>query len=167
MGLETIGAYAALAGAGIAAYGMYESGQGQAEAARASAAAYRQKARLSRLEKREAAALTDYRVRLIHEEGAEVLGAIEAETAKSGLALTGTPLASLVDTARQVELAAAVEKRAGRVTARRWEQEIEANESGSTTGQTAAGYAERAGVYGALGELLSIGRIPNLFTKAK
>jgi hypothetical protein len=166
MGLETIGIGLGVTGLAVGALGAYESGQGSAEAYRAQADAYRRKAGLSRLEKREAARMTDYRVRLIEEEGAEVLGAIEAETGQSGLALTGTPLASLVDSARRIELAAALEKRAGAVTATRWDQEIAANLAGATTGETAAGYAQRSGTYGVFENLLRVGQIPGLFGKA-
>jgi hypothetical protein len=166
MGLETLGIGLAVGGMAAGALGSYESGQGAEEAYRAQADAYRRKADLSRLEKNEAARMTDYRVRLIEEEGAEVLGAIEAETGQSGLALTGTPLASLVDSARRIELAAALEKRAGAVTATRWDQEIAANLAGATTGETAARYAERAGTLGIFENLLKIGQIPGLFGKA-
>ena len=72
---------------------------------------------------------TDYRVRLIRDAGRQVTGQIEAETGKAGLAMTGTPLSHLVDTARRVELAAAVEREAGRRTNIRYSTAIDRERS--------------------------------------
>jgi hypothetical protein len=140
MGLETIAIGAMVAGTATSAIGSYSAG-------RAGKAAKKREAELAALEKREAGYLTDYRVRLIREEGAGLLGEIEAETGKSGLALTGTPLTTLVDNARRIELSAAVEKRAGAVTQMRYDQQIAA----SLADAKAAG---KAGTLGAISSLL-------------
>jgi hypothetical protein len=147
MGLEvaTIGLIAQGAGVGLEALGSYQAGK-------ASAGAYRQSAKSARREGREEKRLSNYQVRLIEEAGAQVRGQIEAETGKSGLALTGTPLATLVDTARKVELSAALARRAGTVTYTRWQEQAAALE-------TAAQNAERAGMFGAAGSLFGIGKL--------
>jgi hypothetical protein len=148
MGLETIaiaGLATSVAGLGVSAYGQYAAGD-------AAAAAAQQRAEQIRLEKTETAYQTDYRVRQIYEQGSGLLGGVEAETAQSGLALTGTPLASLVDNARRVELSAAYERRAGAVTQRRLDAGILASLSDADA-------ASQAGTLGAIGTLLQVGRL--------
>jgi hypothetical protein len=134
----------------LMAIGAATEAYGEISAGLSSASALRKKAKYSRMEGREAKRLSDYRVRLIHQAGAEVLGGIEAETGKSGLAMSGTPLTSLVDTARQVELAAALENRSGTITQNRYEQAAEAYEKDAKA-------AKRAGFLGGLGALTKLG----------
>lgn len=147
MGLElaTIGAIAQGAGLGMEAFGQLSAGS-------ASAQGYKVSARSARKEARESKRSSNYQVRLIQETGAQVLGQIEAETGKSGLALTGTPLASLVHTARKIELSAALERRAGTVTESRYEDQAAAFDA-------AAKAAKQAGRTGAFGSMLGIGKL--------
>jgi hypothetical protein len=155
-GLDGPGAAAGGAGAGAAGGGFGAALKvaggvigaiGILDAAHATAKALKQKAKLARKEGREAKRLSDYRVHLIHQAGTELLGQIEAETGQSGLAMTGTPLMSLVDNARQVELSAAMENRSGQITQQRYEDAAVAAEADARS-------AKRAGKFGALGALL-------------
>jgi hypothetical protein len=129
--------------------GTAAQGIGEISAGQASAKSLKLKAKYARMEGREAKRLSDYRVRLIHEAGAELGGQIEAETGKSGLAMTGTPLASLVDSARKVELSAALEKRAGTITQQRYEQAASAYEQDAKA-------MKQSGFLGALGALTGL-----------
>jgi hypothetical protein len=123
-------------------YGAMQSAQAGEEAYRISAASKRRQAR-------EAKILTDYRIRLIHEAGAELLGEQEAETGKSGLAMTGTPLATLVADARQIELSAAIEKRAGEISAQNWLAAAAADEASAEAAKEAA-ESKKGGMMGGL-----------------
>jgi hypothetical protein len=130
-------------GSGTEAFGNLQAGS-------ASAVSLRKQAKMTQMEGREAKRLSDYRVRLIHQEGAELLGSIQAETGKSGLAMTGTPLQSLVDNARQIELSAALEKRSGTITQLRYEQQADALKQEAKN-------AKKSGAFGAIGALTSLG----------
>lgn len=136
--------------AALMAIGSATEAYGNWQAGKATAGSLKTQAKLARMEGREAKRLSDYRVRLIHQEGAELLGTNEAETAKSGLAMTGSPLAMLVDNARQVELSAALEKRAGTITQQRYEQQATALERDAKN-------AKKAGGIGGLGALTKLG----------
>ena len=120
---------------------------GSIQAASATASALKDKAKLSRKEGREQKRLSDYRIRLIQREGREVLGEIQAETAKSGLAMTGTPLMSLVTTARDAELATALELRSGDISQQQYYDAAKAYERDAKA-------AKRAGRMGALSALI-------------
>lgn len=141
----SIGAAISGIGVGMQAIGSYASGKA------AKREAYRQ-AKLARQEGIEAKTLADYETRIIYEAGAETLGAIEAETGKSGLALSGTSLAHLVRTARKIELTAALKQREGRVTQYRYQQQ-------SQVGLAAGQDAYTAGILQGLGALAQIGKI--------
>ncbi len=143
------------AGGFMMGMGSFFEGMGSYDAGHRTQTAYRASARAAQREGREAKRLSNYQVRLIEESGAEVLGGIEAETGKSGLALTGTPLATLVDNARKVELSAELERRSGRITERRWEEEAaglrqagsDANQAGKI-GMVSSFFGGAARIYG-------------------
>jgi hypothetical protein len=128
-------------GAGLQLIGSIQAGNAQA-------GSYRSQAKQSREAGRESLAMSNYKVRLIHEAGTETLGQIEAETGKAGLAMSGTPLKHLVQTARQVELTAAMQHRAGVVEKQRYDRQARALDE-------AAREAKRAGVLGGLGGAVS------------
>lgn len=130
------------AGIGLEAGGLMMAG-------RAESKSLKERARMARVEGVEAKGLSDYRVRLIRQAGAELLGEIEAETAQSGLAMTGTPLASLVDSARKIELSAAIENRSGLVQRMRYEQAAQAYEQEAKN-------AKKSGFLGGLGSLAGL-----------
>jgi hypothetical protein len=142
MAAEALGALLNLGGSGLDAWSSWQGGEATADA-------LRKQARDARGQGREALRQADYRVRMIHEAGAELLGEISAETGKSGLAMTGTPLATLVTNARRVELSAALETRAGRVEYQRWQAQ-------SQTLLEEAENAEDAGKFGAFGSILKV-----------
>lgn len=137
MGLETA---LLVGGAAMSAGGSISSGLAQA-------GSYKDQARQAVMEGRESKRLSNYKVRLIQQAGAETLSEVEAEAGKSGLAMSGTPLTHLVKTARQVELTAALERRAGTVEKQRYERQAVAL-------RKAAKEAKRSGILGGLGGLV-------------
>lgn len=130
-------------GAGLESVGSILAGDQQSHS-------YQKQIELSRWEKKEAKRQTNYKVRLLYEQGAEFLSEQEAETGKSGLAMTGSPLLSLVNNARRVELSASMERRAGDVTAMRYDQQIEALKASQKA-------AKQSGLMGGLGGIAKIG----------
>ena len=98
---------------------------------------------------------TDYRVRMIRDAGRQVTGAIEAETGKAGLAMTGTPLAHLVDTARRIELSAAVEREAGRRTNIRYQQAIDRERGQGRAEETAGDTRALSTTLSGIGQMMS------------
>lgn len=136
----SLGGTLSLAGKLLGAFGTLSSAFAQSDA-------LKQHARELRKEGREARLQSDYRTRLIRQEGAEIQGGIEAETAKSGLAMVGTPLNSLVDTARQVELAARLQYRSGILEEKRYDAAARAAEKEAKN-------AKRSGFINAVGGLL-------------
>ncbi len=130
-------------------------GIGQSQAGSAERAAYYRMAKQARKEARESQAQTDYRVRMIYESGQELLSEIEAETGKSGLAMTGTPLATLVDNARRVELSAALEKRAGALTYERTMAQAAAYEQAGRNAKAAGGWNAAATWLSGFGQMIA------------
>jgi hypothetical protein len=128
-------------GAGLQLIGSIQAGNAQA-------GSYRSQARQSREAGRESLAMSNYKVRLIREAGTETLGQIEAETGKAGLAMSGTPLKHLVQTARQVELTAAMQHRAGIVEKQRYDRQARALDK-------AAKEAKKSGIMGGIGGAVS------------
>ena len=129
-----------LAGIGIADFSAIQS-------SKMGASAYKISAEQNRVQADEARRLSRYRVRLIHEAGAEHLSAIEAETGKGGLAMTGTPLLSLVTDAREIELTAALEDRAGRITEQNYRLAARMDEK-SAKAAAKAGKSKMSGLIG-------------------
>jgi len=148
LGLATMGL-----GAGMDFLGTLQAGAEEAASLKRTAA-------LARLEGGEARTLTKYKVRLIHEAGAEGLSAMQAETGKSGLAMTGTPLLGLVHSARQVELAAAIEGRAGKVTRSRYEMQAAQLEEDARRAKKAA---KRKAIGGLIGGAAKIATTAAMF----
>lgn len=128
-------------GTGLDVFGQVSSGFAQA-------GSYEDQARMAEMEGREALRLTHYKVRLIQEAGAETLGEVQAETGKAGLAMTGTPLSHLVQTAREVELTAALQRRAGLVEKQRYDMQAKALKK-------AAKESKKSGILGGAGGLFS------------
>ena len=143
---------------GVAA-GMIASGvmgaAGSKKAARAEAKAAKFNAKLNRRQAVEAKAISDYRVRMIHEAGAEMQGQVEAETGKSGLAMTGTPLATLVDNARKIELSAAMEVRSGNTTYENYMLAAEAGVASANAISEAGNWNAASSIVGGVGGALN------------
>ena len=95
-------------GAGLQAEGIQQAARAQRKVALGSAKAAEKEGREARTQSR-------YEQRLIREMGAEMGGQIEVAAGKGSVAMSGTPLATLVKSARQVELAAAVTERTGKM----------------------------------------------------
>lgn len=115
---------------------------------------YRAQAAQAELAGREALKLTSYKVRLLHEAGAQMTGEIEAEAGKAGLVMSGTPLSHLVDTARQVELSAAIERRAGLVEKQRYDLQAQSLKRAASSAKTSGLFGAAGGLIGGLGKLL-------------
>ena len=111
------------AGTAMMVGGSLLQGIGTAQSGFAQRGALMDQSRQAYMEGRESLRLSNYKVRLIQEAGAEMLGDVEAEAGKSGLAMTGTPLTHMVRTAREVELTAALQRRAGAVEKRRYDMQ--------------------------------------------
>lgn len=135
-------------GAAMGVFGMGLQAIGSITSGLAQEGSYKDQARTAKMEGREALRLTRYKVRLIQEAGAETLGDVQAETGKAGLAMTGTPLSHLVQTAREVELTAALQRRAGLVEKQRYDVQARALKK-------AAKESKRSGFLGAGAALFS------------
>jgi len=109
------------------------------------------------LEGKEARTLTRYKVRLIHEAGQEFTSTLEAETGKSGLAMTGTPLLGLVHSARQIELSAALERRGGQVTEMRYQVQADQLHKDAQRAKRAAKREATGGLFKHIGGMASSG----------
>ncbi|HUU94060.1 MAG TPA: hypothetical protein VM238_22945 [Phycisphaerae bacterium] len=96
---------------------------------------------------------TDYRVRMVREAGAETVGAIEAETGKAGLAMTGTPLSHLVATAGKIEMSVAGLREAQRRTDIRYARAIDEERAQARKERSAGHYRSAAAVIGGIGEM--------------
>lgn len=99
-------------GAGMQAGAAYDEGRQAQLAGRLESGQYAAQALQTRQ-------VTDYKSRLIREAGSQHLADIEAETARAGLAMTGSPLSLLVDEARKVELETQMNEWEGNVEAQR------------------------------------------------
>lgn len=133
-------------GTGLDVFGSISSGFAQA-------AAYEDQAEQAEMEGREAVRMTRYKVRLIQEAGAELLGDVQAETGKAGLAMTGTPLSHLVHSARQVELTAALQRRAGTVEKQRYDLQAKALKKAAKESKKSGLFGGGAGLFSGLGGL--------------
>ena len=114
MGFETLAIGSTAAGSALEAIGSYGAHKQAAGSHKAVAAqALRNMVRA----KRE----TRLRLREIVRAGAELQSRVEAETGKSSLKMTGTPLLVKLDNARRIELTRVLAAEAGMEEARRWQ----------------------------------------------
>lgn len=127
--------------------GMFMAGRDEAKALAVSAdSAYR--------EGGEALKLARYETRLLRQAGAQIEGANVAEAGRSGLAVSGTPLATLVENARQVELSASLAARAGRIEKARFYAQGKALKRAAKAAKKGGALGGLGGVVGGIGKLL-------------
>jgi len=101
----------------------------------------------------------DWRVRMIHEAAVEMGGEIEAETGKSGLAMSGTPLEYRRRQALAAELTASMAYEAGTYEVESWFRQAAAFSRGARNRQQAGDIQQVGTLIGGIGDLAMGGGI--------
>jgi hypothetical protein len=139
-GMAGVGAFLQLAGTGVEMYGQWLATDYQVEELKISEKQARERAL-------QAGRARDWRVRMIHEAGVQMTGEIEAETGKSGLAMSGTPLEHKVRQGLAAELTASMAYEAGTYEVETWLNQADAY-------RRARSEADKAGGLQRLGTLI-------------
>jgi len=140
MGLQVLGT-------GLQIYGQQEATKYQVKELELSEEQARERAR-------QVAKARDWRIRMISRAGELLGGQIEAETGKSGLAMTGSPLEHKVRQARQIELSATMAATQGGWEAQSWIDQARAYSRAAWQTEKAGSLQTFTTIIGALGNMM-------------
>ena len=141
-----VGGVAGAAGGLLQGIGSLQAGNAEARASLSSA----KEAYAAATESRRQAG---YKARLIRELGAEMGGQMAVTLGKGSVAMSGTPLATLVTNARQAELTAAETARTGLIEKDRWMKQGKALERAAKAAKSAGKWGMAAGIASAVGSI--------------
>jgi len=143
-GMAGLGAFFQLAGTGVEMYGQWLATDYQVE-----------ELKISEKQARERAAQVgktrDWRLRMIAQSAAEMGGEIEAETGKSGLAMSGTPLEHKVRQGLAAELTASMVRMEGDWEVQSWLNQADAYRRARSEADKAGGLQRLGTLIGGIG----------------